>query len=186
MRSGRIALIFMVVSILGLGLTWYSTLPRFPVAQPAADLVLRQGDLPPGFSPDLAETRAITANPYMDHTEHYRSGYRAEYQGEPGTPWLNTRVVSTSFVVDRKGAERIYARYVGQVRHRGEAQPFGTLGQESHFVVARNEPSAPVVLIGVARVQNVLITLTVMTDHEMDPEVVYDWVRLLADRANPR
>jgi hypothetical protein len=185
MIGGRRLLLAAAAVGLLIGYGWWATLPRFAVTRPAEQLVLQQADLAPRFRSLAAESSAIDTNPYEDHTKHFRSGYRAEFEGAADSEWHNTRVISTSFVVDRKGAERIYAAYVESMRGRGQVQPFATLGAQSRFVVAHQESAAPTVVIGVVRVENVLITLTMMTDRVIDPSMLFDWAAVLVQRAGP-
>lgn len=179
-RLARLLLLPAVLLLL-LGSAWWADQQRYPVTRPAAALVLSQADLPEGFLPE--EQAEIAANPYDDYTAHYRSGYRAVFAGQSGSAWQGSRLISTSFVVDRKGAASVFNAYVAQTQHRGERLPLPPLGEESLFLLARGEPSAPVVVIGAVRVQNVLITLTLLTDREVDPLLIHGWAERLVERA---
>lgn len=183
LRPGRLALLLILANLLVFGYRWWSTLPRYPIRSPARDLVLTPADLPPAFRPDPGASRPIDDNPYADYTEHYRSGYTATFFATAGSEWGETRIASTSFVLSRQGAERVYRLYRDQLRHRGREQTLPRLGGESHFILARDEPGAPVVVVGVVRVENALITLTVLSDRALDPAVVHGWAGVLAERA---
>ena len=183
---GRFLLLLLAAALLVLGYTWWSAKQRFPVDRPAADLVLQQADLPAPLVPVGQDTGAIPANPYDDYTEHYRSGFRAVFTGMEGSEWQETRLISTTFVVDQKGAVSVFNAYAAQTLHRGQTLSLPPLGEQSLFLVAHNEPSAPVVIIGAVRVQNVLVTLTVMTDQDLDPALVHRWAEVLVQRSMAR
>ncbi len=185
LRPGRLALVLLAFYALAGGYWYWSTRPRYPVTRPASALVVQAADLPAVFRPVPGASQAIADNPYDDHTRYYRSGQRAEYATAGDPQWGNTRLVSTSFVLDRRGAEKVYRMYLNQMRYRGEAQVLPTLGQESLFAVARDEAAAPVVIIGVVRAENALITLTVLTDRTVDTRQVYAWAAALVERARP-
>lgn len=185
-RAGRWLLLMAVGAGLAFGYRWWAALPRFMITQPAAQLVLQQADLAPRFVLLAEESAAIETNPYADHTEHYRSGYRAVFVGAAGSQWQNTRIVSTSFVVDLRGAEAVYETYLQSMIRRGQVQPFPTLGAQSRFLVDHQDATVPTVVIGVVRVENLLITLTMMTDRVIDPGMVYDWAEVLVQRAGAR
>lgn len=182
MRIGRLALLLLLANALILGYRWWSSRPLYPSTQPADALVLQPADLPPAFRPDPGATRTIAENPYADDTEYFRGGYHVEYATRDDPRWGNTRVISTTFVMDRRGAERVFRGYRNRLRYRGEPLNLPPLGQESQLVLARDERSAPVVIIAAVRAENVLITLTVLSDRELDPAEVHGWARLLVQR----
>lgn len=182
MRVGRLALLLLAAYALIAGYRWWSDLPRYPSTQQAEALVLQPADVPPALKPDTGATQPILDNPYEDQTEYFRTGYHVEYASKGDADWGDTRVVSTTFVLDLRGAERVFRVYRDRLRYRGEPLDLPPLGQESHMVQARGEPAAPVVVVSVVRAENVLVTLTVMSDRDIDPAQVHEWARVLVQR----